>query len=366
MKRPPAIPVPPPESAVPTRVTGKRPAGIAAPVRPIAEQKPLQKPVPGAVPNREQKSLADALQGAARDPGLDAASTSAPKPVPTSAPRSAPTPPLNAQRAQRAAEAEARAAEARAEKDMRAAERQRRHYERSEARRFTERSRRRRLGWLVSLGVVVALVLVVVFTAYSPMFAVRTVAIEGTSRVDAAAVQTALSAQLGKPLALVDYGAIEADLSAFPLIQSYSTESQLPNTLVVHIVERSPVGQIASGTGFDLVDPAGVTVQHTEQQTAGFPVIDLAGGQLGGPGFLASTTVLRTLPAELLAKVGSVSAATPDSVTLVLNGGAQKVIWGSAESSSLKALVLDKLIGTQNPDSRLTYDVSSPESPVIT
>ncbi|GAA0994570.1 FtsQ-type POTRA domain-containing protein [Subtercola frigoramans] len=366
MKRPPGIPVPPPESAVPARVTGKRPAGITAPVRPITEPKPVPDAVPNRKQSREPQSLADALQGSARDAPLDSAPISAAKPAAKSAPVPAPTPPPNAQRAQRAAEAEARAAEARAEKDMRAAERQRRHYERSEARRFTERSRRRRLGWLVSLGVVVALVLVVVFTAYSPMFAVRAVAIEGTSRVDAAAVRTALSAQLGKPLALIDYGAIESDLSAFPLIQSYSTESQLPDTLVVHIIERSPVGQLASGTGFDLVDPAGVTVQHTEQQTAGFPVIDLAGGQLGGPGFLASTTVLRTLPADLLAKVGSVSAATPDSVTLVLNGGAQKVIWGSAESSSLKALVLDKLIGTQNPDSRLTYDVSSPESPVVT
>ncbi len=248
---------------------------------------------------------------------------------------------------------------------MRVAERKRRRYERSEARRFTERSRRRRLTWIISAAVLVGLVLVVVFTAYSPLFAVRTVDVEGTSRIDATQVQSALAGQLGKPLALVDYGAIKGDLSTFTLIQSYSTESQLPNTLVIRIVERQPVGAVASGTGFDLVDPAGVVVSHSDQRPAGYPTIDTSAAPVGSPGFLGATAVLRALPAELLAKVDSVSAATPDSVTLVLTGAGQKVVWGSVDNSALKAIVLDKLIGTQSPDDHLTYDVSSPDNPVV-
>ncbi|WP_443069976.1 FtsQ-type POTRA domain-containing protein [Subtercola sp. YIM 133946] len=250
---------------------------------------------------------------------------------------------------------------------MRTAERKRRRYERSEARRFTERARRRRIAWLVSAGILVALVLVVVFTAYSPLFAVRTVDIEGTSRIDASQVESALSDQLGKPLALVDYGAINRDLAGFTLIQSYATESQLPNTLVVRIVERQPVGSVASasGAGFDLVDPAGVVISHSDTRPDGYPLIDLAGGPVGSAGFAAAASVLRVLPPELLAKVDSVSAATPDSVTLVLGGVGQKVVWGSVDDSALKAKVLDKLIGTQDQDAQLTYDVSSPETPIV-
>ncbi|PPF86688.1 cell division protein FtsQ, partial [Subtercola sp. Z020] len=253
-----------------------------------------------------------------------------------------------------------------ARKALRVAARRRRRFERLEARRFTERSRRRRLTWLVSLSSVALLGVIVLVTAYSPVFAVRAISIEGTSRIDGAQVQQALADQVGRPLALVDFGRMQSELAAFPLIQSYSTESSLPNTLIVRIVERQPVGAItAAAGGFDLVDPAGVTVSHSDARPAGFPVIDLAASALGSPGFLGATAVLRAMPADLLAKIDTISAATPDSVTFTLAGGGQKVVWGSDADSALKARVLDKLIGTQDADASLTYDVSSPESPVV-
>ncbi|WP_323511291.1 FtsQ-type POTRA domain-containing protein [Subtercola sp. RTI3] len=287
--------------------------------------------------------------------------------TPASADSAAPRPTAKVKTAIGAPPSRSRSDEALARKNVRVAERRRRRYERAESRRFTERSRRRRLTWLISLGTLVGLIVVVVVTAYSPLFAVRSVSITGTSRIDAAQVEAALSGQVGRPLALVDYGSIQSQLAAFPLIQSYSTESQLPNTLVIRVVERQPVGSIvsASGAGFDLVDPAGVVVEHSDARPAGFALIDLAGTPVGSPGFLAATTVLRTLPADLLANVDSISAATPDSVTMVLGGVGQKVIWGSSANSALKARVLDKLITTQSANEKLTYDVSSPESPVV-
>ena len=161
-----------------------------------------------------------------------------------------------------------------ARRELRKASRQRRRYERSEARRFTQRSRRRRLTWIVVGASLAGLVLVVLLAAYSPLLAVRTLAIEGTSRLDAASVTAALQPQIGKPLALVDYGAIEAELSGFPLIASYSVEARPPDTLAVRIVERRPVAQVQSATGFDLIDAAGVTVQQSTERIAGFPLMD--------------------------------------------------------------------------------------------
>src|SRR5207244_6325854 len=70
------------------------------------------------------------------------------------------------------------------------------------------------------------------------------------SRIKAAAVSAALKDQLGRPLPLVDFNAIRADLAAFPLIRSFSTESHPPSTLVVRIVERVPVGVITDGKTF--------------------------------------------------------------------------------------------------------------------
>jgi len=252
-----------------------------------------------------------------------------------------------------------------ARRELRRASRRRRRYERSEARRFTQRSRRRRLTWIVVGASLAGLVLVVLLAAYSPLLAVRTLAIEGTSRLDAAAVTAALQPQVGKPLALVDYGAIETELAGFPLIASYSVEARPPDTLAVRIVERRPVAQVQSATGFDLIDAAGVTVQQSAERIPGFPLIDLGGTQIGSRGFDAAAAVLAALPDAILSQVDRVSGSTPDSVTMVFGGVGQRVVWGSAEDSELKARILERLIATQDPNRAVEYDVSSPQSPVV-
>jgi cell division protein FtsQ len=221
------------------------------------------------------------------------------------------------------------------------------------------------MAWLISGASVAALVVVVLLAAYSPLLAVRTVAVEGLSRLDPATVTTALDDQLGRPLALVDYGAIERDLAQFPYIESYSVEARPPDTLAVRIVERRPVAQVQTDAGFDLIDAAGVTVQPSPERIAGFPVLDLTGTEIGGPGFRAAAAVLMSLPDALIAQVDRISGTTPDSVTMVFTGAGQRVVWGDADDSELKARILERLIATQDPSLPVEYDVSSPQSPVI-
>ncbi|MFB2582822.1 FtsQ-type POTRA domain-containing protein [Herbiconiux sp. P15] len=252
-----------------------------------------------------------------------------------------------------------------AKRELRRATRTRRRYERAEAKRFTQRSRRRRLAWMVAGASVAGLVIVVLLAAYSPLLAVRSIAVEGAQRLDAAAVSTALDDQLGRPLALVDYGSIERELAAFPYIESYSVEARPPDTLAVRVVERRPVAQVQTATGFDLIDAAGVTVQQWPDRIAGFPLMDLTGTQIGSPGFEAAAAVLMSLPDDLLASIDRISGTTPDSVTFVFAGVGQSVVWGSEEESELKARLLTRLIATQDPSLPVQYDVSSPQSPVV-
>ncbi len=252
-----------------------------------------------------------------------------------------------------------------ARRELRRATKERRRYERAEARRFTQRSRRRRLAWAVVGASVAGLVLLVLLVAYSPLLAVRSIVVEGTSRLDAAAVTTALADEQGKPLALVDYGSIERDLAQFPLIASYSVEARPPNTLAVRIVERRPVAQVQTDAGFDLIDAAGVTVQQSATRLDGFPVLDLSGTTIGSPGFTAAAAVLTSLPDTLLSQVSLISGSTPDSVTMTFTGAGQRVLWGDADDSDLKALILERLIAAQDPAAQVEYDVSSPQSPVI-
>jgi cell division protein FtsQ len=245
---------------------------------------------------------------------------------------------------------------------FRAARRARKRYERDEVRRFTWRARRRRRAWLAGGGVAAALVLFTVIGVFSPLMALRTIEVTGTSRIQADQVQAALADQLGTPLPLLDAGKIKAELGTFTLIQSFVTESRPPGTLVVRIVERQPVGVIPSAAGFDLVDAAGVVIQSTPDRPAGYPALD-AGG-VGSPGFLAAAQVVGSLPEGIRSQLDTVTAGTADDVTLSLAGGA-RVVWGSAEKSDYKAVVLAALMVGHPVGSVSEYDVSSPDSAVL-
>lgn len=241
------------------------------------------------------------------------------------------------------------------------AARLRRRALRAEIRRFTKSSRRRRMIWLGGLGAVVALVAGSVAAAYSPLFALERISVVGTEALDARNVEQALAGQLGTPLALVDESEIKAALTAFPLIETYSLEARPPHDLTVRIVERTPVGVIESGAGFTLVDAAGVALSTTPSRPDGQPLLDIDDGP-GSAAFASAGLVIRSVPASIREQLTAVSASSPDDVTLEL-GADTTVVWGSAEHSARKAVVLDRIMQA-HPDAD-RYDVSSPEAVVV-
>ena len=203
-----------------------------------------------------------------------------------------------------------------AQAELRAAERARRAHDRAELRRFTARTRRRRLAWLSAGLVVAALVGLVAVAVYSPLLSLRHIEVEGTSRLDSATVAKAVDGQVGVPLALLDTGRLERELAAFTLIRSYTTELVPPDTMVIRISERQPIGTIQVGDSYELVDPAGVIISSSTTQLPTVPLIQLGSGQVGDTAFTSMADVLLALPPSVLAKVTAVSASTHDDVTL--------------------------------------------------
>src|SRR5690606_4037569 len=163
-------------------------------------------------------------------------------------------------------------------RDVWRAARARRRALRAEIRRFTQRSRRRRMLWLGALGAVLLLIGGSAAAAYSPLFAVERITVVGASALDPEAVEAALGDQMGTPLALVDASEVKAALLAFPLIETYALEARPPHELTVRIVERTPIGVIDSAAGFTLVDAAGVALATTPTRPEGHPVLDVTGG----------------------------------------------------------------------------------------
>ena len=211
------------------------------------------------------------------------------------------------------------------------------------------------------MGAAILLVGGSVAAAYSPLFAVERITVEGATTLDPSVLEAALGDQMGTPLALVDSSEVKAALLAFPLIETYSLEARPPHDLTVRIVERTPVGVIRSDAGYTLVDAAGVALSTTSGQPAGQPLLEIDGGT-DSDAFASAGLVVRSLPADVRSALTNVRATSADDVTLVLDSGLT-VVWGSSDDSPLKSESLAKAL-VARPDAS-TIDVTSPLAVVI-
>lgn len=275
-----------------------------------------------------------------------------PKPQPKPQPKRAPRP------AHPSSERLARA-------ELAAAERSRKRAERRELRRFTRRTRRRRIAWLTGIGLVLALVGMSLGAVYSPLLALRDIRVEGTVSLEPAQIVDAVDGQLGTPLALLDENLLREQLGAFSLIRSYSTEILPPGTLIVHVVERTPVGLRVNGGAFDIVDPAGVVLGTVPQRPDSLPLIHLGALDADSAAGRSIAEVLLAMPESLRVQVDAIAATTRDDVTLTLVGSAQRVEWGSAADSERKAQVLAALLAIHAGSGAGSYDVSAPGTAVF-
>jgi cell division protein FtsQ len=298
-----------------------------------------------------------------RPEGVGAAGKTSAAPVKTA--KNVQAPPAKVARLSRPAPVQEPRKQALPSSSARALARSRKRYERLEVKRFTRRARRRRIGWFLVALLVLAVGGLVAVAVFSPLLALRTITVDGTSRLNPGTLENAVDGQLGTPLALLNYDEITQDLAPFSLIRSYVTEIVPPDTLVIHVIERTPVGAIQGADSFDLVDPAGVTVESSKTRPAGYPLIQLGDGALNGPGFASMAQVLRALPPAVLTKVDTITAQTHDDVTLTLSGSSQRVVWGSSDDSDAKARVLAELIALHSASGAGEYDVSAPGTAVF-
>lgn len=237
--------------------------------------------------------------------------------------------------------------------------RRRRRAERAEVRRFTVRSRRRRVIWLSSIGAVVLLAVGTIGAAYSPLFAVQRIDVVGAQDVDPAAIQEAISDQVDRPMPLIDHDEIHAALTSFPRIESYAVEVQPPHDLVVRIVERTAVAVFATDAGFTTVDAAGVALDTTEEHPEGLPLAEVESGP-DSDAFRAAGQVLRSLPSDMAERVTAVRATSREDIAFDLpDGGGVTIVWGSASETSEKVATLTAAFEATPPDQASSYDVSS-------
>ena len=86
---------------------------------------------------------------------------------------------------------------------------------------------------------------------------VESVQVEGRQHADKQAILAALGVSRGTPILSVDLDAAKARLETVPWVRSASIERLLPDTLFVHLTERTPLALWQHQGKFDLVDRDG-------------------------------------------------------------------------------------------------------------
>lgn len=249
-------------------------------------------------------------------------------------------------------------------RDVRRTQADRRRAERREFRRFTVSTRKRRINAVAGLGALTALVMTVGVLTTSPIFSLQTIDIEGLDRLEESDVRASLSDVMGVPLAQVGPGDVVEMLAEFSLIRSVETRVELPNTLVVSIVERKPLGVISRPTGFDVVDAAAVILWSETVRPSSLPVILVPADRDSAP-FRAIVRALETLPRPVLARVDAVTANSQDTVRFSLQDSDHLVLWGSAEQSEAKARALPAALIAAGTERARLVDLSTPDTVVI-
>lgn len=226
-------------------------------------------------------------------------------------------------------------------------------------------ARRQRLvrwrGWLPWAigGLVVLLGAITVWLFYfSSVLAVSGVKVAGADTVPEATITQVAAAPIGTPLAKVDLAVIAERVRTIQPVADAQVTRAWPNQLKVVVTERVAVVLVTDGSNFELVDATGVAFKTVPAKPDGLPEA-LVVGTRREVTIRSVVRVSAALPATLRSRVATISATSPDSITLNL-GSNVKVVWGSADDSERKAEVLSVLMKREAK----VYDVSAPDLPV--
>lgn len=88
-------------------------------------------------------------------------------------------------------------------------------------------------------------------------FAVRRVEVHGVERMDEQEIYRRAIAAQAQPMTKLDVAALRDELVALPWVRDARVSRQLPDTLVIDVVERVPHAVLQQGEDFVLIDPSG-------------------------------------------------------------------------------------------------------------
>jgi cell division protein FtsQ len=231
-----------------------------------------------------------------------------------------------------------------------------------EKRRRAQRWRRVR-RWLLGILTVGAIAGAVWLIWFSTVLVATEVEVEGMTSLRADTIREQADVPLGVQLARLDTVGIETRVARMQRIDKVDVRRHWPNTVLIVVKERVPVGWVVSDGAIRYVDRNGIDFRTVSSEPENLVEmrIDIVDPLIRQQALEAASrviTFLRSEARDVYVQIKYVSAATQDSVQLRLTQQ-RTVVWGSAEHNAEKAVVLRPLLKVEAE----RYDVSAPELP---
>jgi cell division protein FtsQ len=230
------------------------------------------------------------------------------------------------------------------------------------------KKRRSLVRALVAGGVLLA----VWIAFFSPLLAVREIALSGAKRTTAEEIARVVGVDSSNNLLLLRADEVEAAVKRLPWVKSVSVERKLPGTVKLTVTERSPAMAVALGEQRYLIDRRGRVLSATES-AEGLPVLAGLEESLPEPGTRLRSAELNgalqafsAFPRKLQRDVEAVFAPTIERITFQLSDGIQ-VRFGAAEDTRSKIEVLEVLLARLRREGRGAHyvDIRAPEAPAV-
>lgn len=227
--------------------------------------------------------------------------------------------------------------------------------------------KRRKLLIIISVSIVVLSLVAVLILSFSPLLAAKKIEVSGTKLTDAKKLTQSLEPLKGTPLPRISESKVQELIGEQPAIDSVVVKAQMPNTLVVEVIEADPVAILVDGDKQYLVSETGKKLRTLgKKDKTKLPKIKASNETKDPEKFKLLTSILSSVDQEVLKEVTTATLSKAGFAELALPKK-RTLIWGDNSKSALKnqvAKIFVKELGDKD-SAKTTIDVTNPENPVV-
>jgi len=234
---------------------------------------------------------------------------------------------------------------------------------------FISQSRSKKQWTLITLGVLLAVIVISIGLLESPIYSVKQIEIASTNqdpidRIERIRLEELTQKANGQPMYRNSFDDIASKIGKIASVSNVEIEKSWPSTLKITIVKRQPVGYIETDQGVALVDSKGFVFKKTEEALVGYPSFE-GMDEIEFAKVIPDLTFVKVLaqaPSEIKDQIVLVKVEN-EKYSLELSDGIDIIL---GDNSKLKEkLVITWSILQAKKRSELGYiDVSVPSLPV--